>query len=444
MLPSRSRLQSWNPESLAPAGASITSAGDSIYQAVRDLDDRVDRMPEARGWAGQAHDAANDMFRRATDRASKFKNYAEAFGDALQSGSASIADARRALLDKAADIDATELRVTDQWVVMIDPAGMSAEKAADLRRRAEAAQAEVNRLLLAVGRADDWAAQQLLLARTEGIHFEDIPGLPAQVTPPPGDEVPNPDTPEGEEFQKAALAQDMATTIREISETVDRDGNEIITTTMLDGSTHVETRYIDQGLPSQQVYAPGTIKIVHTDKTGNFVSQTMTTPREDGGKLIEVSYAGGTDITISQNADGTRSGSCTTADGRHAILPDSFFQDPLPTLASAPFSGLEVQAGRGIVGLSEPVLDGLKAGAKYAGPAMGLAQAVLTYQMADTPFDQCVAKWSGGIGFVGGIATGIAVGAVPGVGPFAAMGANVAGGFVFGYVGKLVGNAMCG
>ncbi|MCT7657689.1 WXG100 family type VII secretion target [Mycobacterium deserti] len=444
MLPSRSRLQGWNPESLASAAASITASGDSIYQAVRDLDDRIDRMPESRGWAGQAHDAAAAMFGRATDRASKFKNYAEAFGNALRSGSASLAAARTALLNRAAEIDATELRVTDQWVVMIDPAGMSADKAAELQRQAEAAQADINRLLLAVGKADDWTAQQLILARAQGMHFEDIPGSPTPVTPPPGDDVPNPATPEGEEFQKAALAQDMATTVREVTHTVDKDGNEITTTTMLDGSTHVETRYVDQGLPSQQVYPAGTLKVVHTDKNGNFVSETMTTPREDGGTLTEVWYAGGTQITISQNADGTRSGSCTTADGRHAVLPDSFFQDPLPTLAAAPFSGLEVQAGRGIVGMSEPVLDGLKAGAKYAGPAMGLAQAVLTHQMADTPFDQCVAKWSGGIGLAGGIATSIAVGAVPGVGPFAAMGANVAGGFIFGYVGKLVGNAMCG
>jgi hypothetical protein len=75
---------------------------------------------------------------------------------------------------------------------------------------------------------------------------------------------------------------------------------------------------------------------------------------------------------------------------------------------------------------------------------MGIAQAVLGVAIADTPVEECVAKWSGGIGFAGGIATSIAVGAVPGVGPIAAMGANVGGGFVFGYLGKLVGNAMCG
>jgi hypothetical protein len=192
------------------------------------------------------------------------------------------------------------------------------------------------------------------------------------------------------------------------------------------------------------MYAAGTLKVVHTDKNGNFVSETMTTPREDGGKLTEVWYAGGTKIDISQNPDGTRSGSCTTSDGKHSVLPDSFFRDPIPTLAGGALSGLEVQAGKGIQGLSAPVLDGLKAGAKWGGPAMGIAQAVLGVYTADTVYEQCVATWSGGVGFAGGIATAVAAGAIPGVGPFAAMGANVAGGFVFGYVGKLIGNVVCG
>ena len=93
--------------------------------------------------------------------------------------------------------------------------------------------------------------------------------------------------------------------------------------------------------------------------------------------------------------------------------------------------------------MSAPVLDGLKNGAKFGGPAMGIAQLALGVATADTVREKCVAAWSGGISLVGGLATTVAVGAVPGVGPFAAMGANVAGGFVFGYVGKLVGNVMC-
>jgi len=285
----------------------------------------------------------------------------------------------------------------------------------------------------------------VMLAREHGAVFENLEfGPPGPIPPAPGDDVPDPATPEGKQFQEMAGAQDMATTVREVEESTDRNGDRITTYTMLDGSKHIATEYVDQGLPSQQVYPPGTLRVLHVDKNGNWISDTMTTPREDGGKLTEVSWANGTHITISQNPDGTQTGSCTTPSGGHAILPDSFFQDPIPTLAGGALSGLEVQAGRGIAGLSPAALDGLKAGAKWGGPAMGIAQTVLGMYTAETVYERCVAAWSGGVGLAGGLATTVAVGAIPGVGPFAAMGANVAGGFVFGYVGKLVGNVMCG
>lgn len=444
MLPSRSRLQSWNPESLLSPASTIRNAGVAIYDAVVGLDDRIDRMPESGVWAGQAHDAAENMFGRAIDRSSQLKNYADAFATALADGSAWIGKARSELLARADEIDSGPLNVTDQWVVMIDPAGMSAEKAADLQKQANAAQGDVNELLSAVGEADDRTMEQLLVARIEGVVFENLEyGPPSPVPLPPGDDVPDPSTEEGRQFQEIARAQDMATTVRDVSETTDRDGNRVTTYTMLDGSQQIATEYVDQGLPSQQVYPAGTLRVLHVDKNGNWISDTMTTPREDGGKLTEVWWADGTQMTISQNADGTSSGSCITAAGEYAVLPDSFFQDPIPTLAGGALSGLEVKAGKGIQGVSADVLEGLKAGAKWGGPAMGIAQTVFGVYAADTVYEECVAAWSGGVGFVGGIATSVAVGAIPGVGPIAAMGGNVLGGFVFGYVGKLVGNVMC-
>ncbi|MGW0159596.1 WXG100 family type VII secretion target [Mycobacterium sp. NPDC003323] len=444
MLPSRSRLVSWNPDSLIPAATTIRDAGGSIYETVRSLDDRIDAMPESREWAGQAQVAAQSMFTRATDRASSFKNYAESFADALRSGGAAIGAARTALLAEADAIDAGELNVTDQWVVMIDPAGMSAEKAAALQQQAQTAQAEINELLLAVGQADDQASTKLMLARQHGAPFQNLEyGPPSPVPAVPGDDVPDPSTPEGKQFQDIASAQDMATTIRDIDESTDRNGNRITTYTMLDGSKQIATEYIDQGLPSAQVYPAGTVRVLHVDKNNKWISDTMTTPREDGGKLTEISWGDGTHMSISQNPDGTQTGSCTTAED-YVVLPDSFFQDPIPTLAGGALSGLEVQAGKGIQGLSPAALDGLKAGAKFGGPAMGVAQTVLGMYTADTVYERCVAAWSGGVGLAGGLATSVAVGAIPGVGPFAAMGGNVAGGFVFGYVGKLVGNVLCG
>lgn len=445
MLPSRSRLQSWNPESLEPAGKALWSAGQRFYDAVVKIDDQIDRMPESRAWTGDSHRAASDMFGRGTKRASAFKDYAEAFAGALQSGSTRIAAARKDLLAKADAIDTTELNVTDQWVVLIDPAGMSAEKAAELQRQAEAAQGEVNRLLGAVGEADSACRSRLLAVRaSEGAVLGDPnPGPPHALPPPPVDDVPNPKTDEGKQFQEVARAQDMATTVREVTHTTDPRGNEVTTYTMLDGSQQIATEYLED-LPSQMVYPTGTVRVLHLDKNGNWISDTTTTPREDGGKRTDVAWADGTHMTITQNPDGTQSGSCIAANGREQKLPDSFFQDPIPTLTGGALSGLEVKAGKGIQGVSPHVLDGLKAGAKWGGPAMGIAQMALGIYMGDTAYEKCVAAWSGGIGLAGGFATSIAVGAIPGVGPLAAMGGNVAGGFVFGYVGKLVGNVMCG
>ena len=208
MLPSRSRLQSWNPESLLGPAKALRTAGASIYNAVIGLDDGIDRMPESRGWAGQAHAAAADMFGRATVRSSRFKDYAEAFAGALESGGALIGKTRAELLARANDIDSGPLNVTDQWVVLIDPAGMSAEKAAELQKEAEAAQAEVNGLLQAVGEADDSTTQQLLLAMADsGAQFQNLEyGPPGPVPPAPGDDVADPKTEEGRQFQEVARA----------------------------------------------------------------------------------------------------------------------------------------------------------------------------------------------------------------------------------------------
>jgi hypothetical protein len=255
--------------------------------------------------------------------------------------------------------------------------------------------------------------------------------------------VPDPSTEDGKQFQEIARAQDMATTVREVSDTVDDDGNLITTFTMLDGSTQVTTEYVDQGLPSAQIYPEGTITVLHTDKNGKTVSLTSTIPREDGGKLTEVWYGDGTHIVMSETADGVRTGSCTTPGGKPSVLPDSFFNDPMTTLAGGALSGLETKAGQGIPGLSISELDKIKAGAKWGGPGLGIATMAHNMVSADTLHDRCVATWSGGVGLVGGVATTVAVGAIPGVGPVAAMGANVAGGFVFGYVGELVGEIMC-
>ena len=176
MLPSRPTLVSWNPDSLAPAATLIGDAGDSIFNEVRQLDDGISRLPETRGWSGKAHEAANDMFGRAVTKSSAFLDYTQAVAKALSNGGARISAARSDLLREAAAIDKTELSVNDQWVVLIRPAAMTAEHAADLQKKAAAAQAEINPLVHAVNEADKETMQKLLLARAaEGAGFKVVP-----------------------------------------------------------------------------------------------------------------------------------------------------------------------------------------------------------------------------------------------------------------------------
>lgn len=440
MLPTRPRLQSWNPESLETAAAMVGAAGATVYRSVRNLDDRIDRMPETRTWAGAAHRAAAGMFSRATDRSSAFKTYAEAVGSALAEGGAALGRARTAALAMAAQIDSGPLNVSDQWVVLIDPAGMSAKRAAELEKLAQAAQAELNPLVVAVDQADDTTSMRLVAAISEEGRNRDIAGTVVP-GPAPVDEVPSPATAEGRQFQEIARSEDMATTVREISETEDRDGNRVTTYTMMDGSTQVATEYIDQGLPSQQVYPPGTTRVLHSDKNGNWISDTMTTPLEDGGVKTSVHWSDGTTITMSETADGVRTGSCITVDGRESPLPDEFFTDPFPTLVGGALSGLEAKAGQGIPALTAAELDKVRAGAKWGGPAVGLATMAYNMVSAETLHDACVAGVSGVYSTVGGLAFAGLGGAT--AGPLGAFIGSVGGSWTFGYIGSVVGEVLC-
>ena len=244
MLPSRSRLQRWNPESLTVAAEALRAAGASVYRSIRELDDEIDRMPEADAWSGTAHRAAADMFRRATDRSSAFKDYADTVATALSDGASTIGRARTAVLAEAAEIDSGPLNVSDQWVVMIDAGGMSAERAAELEKMAKAAQAQLNPLVIAVDRADETASARIVTAISdEGINRDIAGAVSPGAFPPPIDDVPSPAGEDGRKFQEVARAEDMATTVRDIDDTEDRDGNRITTYTMMDGSTHVATEY---------------------------------------------------------------------------------------------------------------------------------------------------------------------------------------------------------
>jgi hypothetical protein len=443
VLPSRSRLTSWNPESLPASAKSISHAGESIYRNVRDLDDNCDRMPEARAWSGAAHDAAAQMFGRATTSASHLLDYTDVVADALNYGRSTIGKARADLLREADAIDNGELHVDDKWVVLIKPAAMTAEHAADLQKQAQAAQAEINTLLCAVGVADDGTTQRLLVAMaTKGAEFKVQPmGPPCPEPADPFDEVPNPSTEAGRTLQELVRDQDMSTTVRETSETTDREGNHFKTLMMLDGSKQV-IKEEGSSLPSAHVLPPGSLEVTQYDRNGNVVSVAQAIEGEDGTQTTSIWWTDGTSVTMTRTPDGKCSGGVVTAERKHGILPDDFFADPIPTVAGGALTGLEKQAQRGIPGLSAHALENVGAGAKFGGPALGVVTALYNVATAETKHDACVAAWSGGVGLALGIGADVGLTAM-GMGPIGAAVLTTGGGFAFGYLGGIVGELVC-
>jgi hypothetical protein len=443
VLPSRSRLQSWNPDSLGPAASALSDAGLAVYTAVRNLDEGCDRMPEARAWDGPAHKAATEMFRRATDASSKFSHHTEGVAAALSKGEGTISATRIALLDRADEVDRGELSVNDMWVVLIKPGRVSAEKAASLQAAAKAEQEEINRLLTAVGDAyNTTAAQVQAVAKDFGFSLPapDDPGsvFPGPGMAPPADEVPNPMTLNGLIQQGVVRDNDMAQTVRESKEWVTEDGQVRKTLLMMDGSRH-EIYEWNETLPC--------VEDTYYDKNGNEVSSTFSQDKTnyDGTKFTSIRFADGNEITMTRTADGKCTGGVTAADGRHGVLPDEFFSHPALTTVGGAFTGLEEQAKRGIPMLSPQSVENLGKVGKYGGPTVGVAAALYDTVTAKTFEDACVAAIAGGAGVAGGATTGTAFAAgatamaLPELAPASAM----VGGWTFGYIGGIIGNIVC-
>jgi hypothetical protein len=440
-------LQGWNPDSLSPAASNISAAGQSVYRAVRDLDDGCDRMPEARAWSGQSHKAATVMFRRATAKTSEFAHYSEGVATALNTGAGSIGGARTSLLNHANEIDRGELSVSDMWVVLIKPARVSAEKAASLQAQAQAEQAEINRLLVAVGDADNGTAAKVQAAAKDFGFALPGPGDPRSLDPnsglaKPADDVPNPMSLEGLIQQGIVRDNDIAQTVRESREWTTEDGQVRKTLLMMDGSRH-EIYEWNETLPC--------VEDTYYDKRGKEVSSTFSQDKTnyDGTKYTSITFADGTEVTMTRTADGKCTGGVTAADGRHGVLPDEFFSHPALTTVGGALTGLEEQAKRGIPMLSPASVENLGKIGKYGGPTLGIATALYDTVTAKTYQDACVAAISGSAGVAGGYATGtLAAGLVTGLGnpelaPALAMGGDIFGGWTFGYVGGIIGNIVC-
>ncbi|MCH9732633.1 MAG: hypothetical protein K0U84_23710, partial [Actinomycetia bacterium] len=320
-MPSRSRLERWKPDSLTFTGQAITKAGRAVNNAVSRISTNIKTMPDTRAWSGDAHSAATSMFERAERQTNAFSEYTAAVGAALTAGAGTIGGARTPLLNKADQLDmGGQLSVSDQWVVMIAGAQLTTQQAAALQTRAEAEQATINGLLIAVGAADDDTATSVMDAATpHGFEAPSQSELGSLLLPgmqKPDDEVPDPANTLGLLQQAAQREANMALTVRDITEDTLYDpvtGEETATVTTYykqDGSKHVKTvnaksEWSDRG--------PETIE-KHLDKNGDLISEATSVHFNESdisslsnSKVTTTKLADGTVATLIEYPDGSRS-----------------------------------------------------------------------------------------------------------------------------------------
>ena len=455
MLPSRSRLEGWNPDSLTFTGPAVMAGGESVERAVDTINNNLKIMPETKAWAGPAHDAAIGMFDRAHKTTTAFHDYTNAIGNALNEGASTIGAARKALLDKADEIDHGPLNVSEGWVVLIDPGSQTAEQITELMNQVATEQAAINALLVAIGDADTSTGDKLMAAaKPFGFAPPSSGGLPGMMVPgvmKPADDVPNPTDPIGL-FQQATMrGEEMGTTVRETIERYNDDGNFEKTLIMQDGSKHVITEY-------HYDYAHGVPEMVtdeHWDANGSWISRTSSSTTPMGYKETIINWADGTQFVATQTPDGKETAAFTLPDGRHGVLPPNnpFFTGPVPAALGATLTGLDAHVGRGggLPMLSMDAVEKVGKGAKFGGPALGVLTTIYDMGVAETPNDRCVAGFAGTFGVVGdwaGGAGGAAIGgAIPGaeeftVPLFAVGGAAMVGDWMKS-LGAKVGSGFC-
>lgn len=451
MLPSRTRLERWDVASLPDTSRAVTSAGQKVEDAVNAVSTACSTLPEMKAWSGASHEAADGMFRRAASAGATISDYADDFGSALNTRSYPLLHAKDSLVADAREIERGDLWVTDQWVVLIRPIPMTADKAKSLRALQEQEQGDLNRRLICVDAADtDLAGGLLESAKQYGfvipkVHIGGmaVPGLPGITAP--ADDVPDPSTPQGVLQQRLVRDEDAAVTVRETTElTEDQNGNKV--STMQDGSKHVTTVWNLQGSDGRTgpIFRLDEVSVTHLDPSGRQVSEARSWEDFDGDKYTAVSWADGTMATLRQTPEGYRSGSVTTKDGRSAsISPDStFFTHPIPTVIGGAMTGIDTHVAQkgALPGLSTDTSTKVGVGAKFAGPAIGIGTTLYDTISATNAQDACVAAISGTMSTAGSVAAGV-IGAE--LGPIGAAVGSVSGTWVFGAIGATIGEKLC-
>jgi hypothetical protein len=438
---------------LSTSAEQVTTRAQAVADAVSGIDAACERMPETRAWSGESHDAASEMFGRAESEASKFSEYANAVASALKSGAGSIGGARTTLLAKADELDAGPLSVSDQWVVLIDPVYMSEEEMAELQALALQEQTTVNTMLTAVGDADNATANAVVSAGNKFGFVESGPPtdlgdvlLPTAQRPP--DQVPDPRTPIGMMAQESIRSADQQQNVREVIESTNEYGEEVTTVIKQDGSKAVTTRMDPFEWPSRQNF----YQMEEFDKNGNLARTSSWHELSNDCDYTSITYADGSNLTMSLDPTGHRSAGFTTADGRHSSVPVELI-DNLSMGTTVAMSGLEKHIARGgpLPMLTAESVDNIGKTMKFGGPAVTAATTVFDMVMAESGKDRCIALVAGVAGGGGGWAmaeAGAALGAFGGPAAFVTVPAGAiffgfAGAFGGAEMGKFIGEVVC-
>ena len=444
----------WNTDSLTTSAAAIKSAAASVAGAVTGINHACQELPETKSWSGRSHDAAAAMFTRAEREALKFSGYADAVAAALSSGAESIGNARRTLLAKANGVDAGPLNVTDQWVVLVEPAFMSEDELTKLQALALEEQGVINHMLIAVGDADDATANAVVAAGHEFGYIEpgpaaDLSGFLLPVAQRPADQVPDPTTPLGVVGQEAIRSADEQMNVREIIESTNNGGEETKTVIKQDGSIAVTTRMDPFDWPSKQNF----YQVQEFDKNGDLVATTSSWHSADTGTdYTSITYANQSNLVMSRDASGHRSATFTPPVGQPSAVPVEVI-DKLSLATGAGMSGLEkhIAHGGSLPMVTGESLENIGKTLKYGGPALSAATTVFDFVMADSGKDKCialVAGAAGGGGAWGGAEFGAGIGTLagplaPAAVPAGAVFFGLVGGLGGAELGEFVGEAVC-
>lgn len=479
MRPNRTRLQGWRPGGLLESIPPIQASGQAVEDSVAAVAVQCQTLPGLKVWSGQSHDAALEMFVRAKRPAVQISDAADAVADALTTAFYGISAARDALLNEVVEVESDDLVVNDSWVVLLKPVAMSRDRADELKKRQADAQAEVNRLLVAVDDADDAGARGLAEAASlHGFVMPQAPsGLPAVVVPgltAPADEVPDPRSPLNLLAQQQVQRADAAVTVAETL-TTETDREKVTTVIMQDGSKQVVTEWnkpprtredlVDLPVAEQMGdYFLGYDGVTGTsvatyDPDGNLILRVSEAVSDrTGGKVTNIRTSNGSGVVGYQAKDGTgKTGWQYNPDGsrKEELPPDApFFTHPLVTTTGGLISGVQTAAESptGLPGVGKETSSKIAAGAKWGGPALSVATGIYDVVTADGQFATCRALYSSTFGTVGGAVGGAGGGALGGfvsgpaavvAGPVAAGAGSMLGTWVFGKLGDEVGQIMC-